>query len=252
MADQNSSGGASIKELKYSEFNALVTSGNVKSLLLDEGEQVISGETTSGEKFWTVMSRYDEKLIDTLIDRNIPFEVEQSKKQSIFVSFLLSVLPILLFIGVWIYLMRQMQGGAGKGAMSFGKSKARLLNQDTNRVTFDDVAGVEESKEEVQEIVEFLRDPSRFQKLGGRMPSGILMTGNPGTGKTLLAKAIAGEARVPFFSISGSDFVEMFVGVGASRVRDMFEQAKKNAPCIIFIDEIDACLLYTSPSPRDS
>jgi len=137
-------------------------------------------------------------------------------------------------------LMRQMQGGAGRGAMSFGKSKARLLTQDNNRVTFDDVAGVEESKEEVQEIVEFLRDPSKFQKLGGRMPTGVLMTGNPGTGKTLLAKAIAGEARVPFFSISGSDFVEMFVGVGASRVRDMFEQAKKNAPCIIFIDEIDA------------
>jgi len=145
-----------------------------------------------------------------------------------------------LFIGVWIYLMRQMQGGGGKGAMSFGKSKAKLLNQDSNRVTFDDVAGVEESKEEVQEVVDFLRDPSKFQKLGGRMPSGILMTGSPGTGKTLLAKAIAGEARVPFFSISGSDFVEMFVGVGASRVRDMFEQAKKNAPCIIFIDEIDA------------
>ena len=240
LADQNNSSGAALKEYKYSEFNALVTSGSVKSLLLDEGEQMISGETGNGERFWTVMSRYDQKLIDTLIDRNIPFEVKQSKKQSIFVTFLLSVLPILLFIGVWIYLMRQMQGGAGKGAMSFGKSKARLLNQDTNRVTFDDVAGVEESKEEVQEIVEFLRDPSRFQKLGGRMPSGILMTGNPGTGKTLLAKAIAGEARVPFFSISGSDFVEMFVGVGASRVRDMFEQAKKNAPCIIFIDEIDA------------
>ncbi len=240
LADQGGTTGVAAKELKYSEFNALVTSGGVKNLLLDEGEKVISGEQVSGEKFWTVMSQYDQKLIDTLIDRSIPFEIKQPEKQSLWVSILTSVLPILLFIGVWIYLMRQMQGGAGKGAMSFGKSKARLLNQDSNRVTFDDVAGVEESKEEVQEIVEFLRDPSRFQKLGGRMPSGILMTGNPGTGKTLLAKAIAGEARVPFFSISGSDFVEMFVGVGASRVRDMFEQAKKSAPWIIFIDEIDA------------
>jgi len=217
-----------------------VTNDNVKSLMLDEGELRIVGEYKSGGEFWTVMSRYDPKLIDTLIDRGIQFEVVPLKKTSLFMQVLLNAIPFILIIGIWIYLMRQMQGGGGKGAMSFGKSKARLLNQDTNRVTFDDVAGVEESKEEVQEIVEFLRDPSRFQKLGGRMPSGVLMTGSPGTGKTLLAKAIAGEARVPFFSISGSDFVEMFVGVGASRVRDMFEQAKKNAPCIIFIDEIDA------------
>ena len=240
LADQNSPDGASSNELKYSDFMAQITNDNVKSLVIDEGELKIIGEDDSGSKFWTVMTRQDEKLIDTLLDRGIPFEIKQAEGRSLLTTILVNTLPILLFIGVWIYLMRQMQGGGGKGAMSFGKSKARLLDQDTNRVTFDDVAGVEESKEEVQEIVEFLRDPSRFQKLGGRMPSGILLTGSPGTGKTLLAKAIAGEARVPFFSISGSDFVEMFVGVGASRVRDMFEQAKKSAPCIIFIDEIDA------------
>jgi cell division protease FtsH len=240
LADQNSSAGATTNELKYSDFMRQLTDGNVKSLLIDEGELKILGEDTSGGRFWTVMTRQDERLIDTLIDRGIPFEVKQAEGRSLLTTILVNTLPILLFIGVWIYLMRQMQGGGGKGAMSFGKSKARLLTQDSNRVTFEDVAGVEESKEEVQEIVDFLRDPSRFQKLGGRMPSGILLTGSPGTGKTLLAKAIAGEAEVPFFSISGSDFVEMFVGVGASRVRDMFEQAKKNAPCIIFIDEIDA------------
>ena len=240
LADQNSSAGAATEELKYSDFMAQVTNDNVKTLILDEGELRITGQYKSGGNFWAVMTRFDEQLIDTLIARGIPFEVKQPEGRSLLTTILVNTLPILLFIGVWIYLMRQMQGGGGKGAMSFGKSKARLLDQDTNRVTFDDVAGVEESKEEVQEIVEFLRDPSRFQKLGGRMPSGILLTGSPGTGKTLLAKAIAGEAEVPFFSISGSDFVEMFVGVGASRVRDMFEQAKKSAPCIIFIDEIDA------------
>jgi cell division protease FtsH len=240
LADQNTSTGTTTKELKYSEFMQQVRNDNVKSLLLDEGELRIVGEYKSGGDFSTVMTRFDDKLIDTLVDRGIQFEVKQPEGRSLLTTILVNTLPILLFIGVWIYLMRQMQGGGGKGAMSFGKSKARLLDQDTNRVTFDDVAGVEESKEEVQEIVEFLRDPSRFQKLGGRMPSGVLLTGSPGTGKTLLAKAIAGEARVPFFSISGSDFVEMFVGVGASRVRDMFEQAKKSAPCIIFIDEIDA------------
>ncbi len=240
FADNNTPASAQSSEKSYSEFMDLIVSGGVSNVVVDEGELVISGEDSSGNKVWTVMSRLDQKLIDTLVDRNINFTVVQPEPRSMLTSILLNILPVLLFIGVWIYLMRQMQGGAGKGAMSFGKSKARLLNQDNNRVTFDDVAGVEESKEEVQEIVEFLRDPSRFQKLGGRMPSGILMTGSPGTGKTLLAKAIAGEARVPFFSISGSDFVEMFVGVGASRVRDMFEQAKKNAPCIIFIDEIDA------------
>ena len=241
LADQGSSVSGQSSELKYSEFMSRITNGDVKTAIIDEGEFVIQGEDSSGKKFWAVMSRQDNKLIDTLIDRNIPFEVRQAEGPSLLKSILVNALPLILIVGVWIYLMRQMQGGGGGGgAMSFGKSKARLLDQDTNRVTFSDVAGVEESKEEVQEIVEFLRDPSRFQKLGGRMPSGILLTGSPGTGKTLLAKAIAGEAKVPFFSISGSDFVEMFVGVGASRVRDMFEQAKKNAPCIIFIDEIDA------------
>ena len=226
-------------ELKYSDFMAQLTDKKISNVIVDEGELKISGDL-SGKRVWSVMSMQDDKLIDTLIERKIGFEVIQAKGRSIWMSILVNTLPILLFIGVWIYLMRQMQGGGGKGAMSFGKSKARLLNQENNRITFDDVAGIEESKEEVQEIVEFLRDPTKFTKLGGRMPSGVLLTGSPGTGKTLLAKAIAGEAGVPFFSISGSDFVEMFVGVGASRVRDMFEQAKKSAPCIIFIDEIDA------------
>jgi len=238
LADQSTQT-QDVKEWKYSEFMSKVTSGSVNNVVLDEGERLITGETASGESFKVVMP-YDEKLIDTLVDRGVNFEAKEPERGSIWTTILINTLPILLFIGVWIYLMRQMQGGGGKGAMSFGKSRARMLDQTNNRVTFEDVAGVEESKEEVQEIVEFLRDPSRFQKLGGRMPSGVLMTGSPGTGKTLLAKAIAGEAEVPFFSISGSDFVEMFVGVGASRVRDMFEQAKKNAPCIIFIDEIDA------------
>ena len=228
-----------VEEWKYSEFMASATANGVNNVVLDESQRLITGETSTGKKFKVVMP-YDEKLVDTLVDRDISFEAKEPDRGSIWTSILINTLPILLFIGVWIYLMRQMQGGGGKGAMSFGKSRARMLDQDKNRVTFDDVAGVEESKEEVSEIVEFLRDPSKFQKLGGRMPSGILLNGSPGTGKTLLAKAIAGEADVPFFSISGSDFVEMFVGVGASRVRDMFEQAKKNAPCIIFIDEIDA------------
>ncbi len=240
LADQNTPTNGAPRQVQYSEFNDMVTSGRISALVLDEDKRMISGQDSNGNAFWTVMTGQDLALIDTLIKYDVPFEVKAPERRSILTTILINTLPILLFIGVWIYLMRQMQGGAGRGAMSFGKSKARLLTQDNNRVTFDDVAGVEESKEEVQEIVEFLRDPSKFQKLGGRMPTGVLMTGSPGTGKTLLAKAIAGEARVPFFSISGSDFVEMFVGVGASRVRDMFEQAKKNAPCIIFIDEIDA------------
>ncbi len=239
MADRNSAGMSNPNEVSYSDFMNMVIGGDVKRVELDEQSRLILGEDKSGKRFYTVMAD-DGQLIDTLLKRDVPFDVKAPEGASIWRAILVNTLPILLFIGVWIYLMRQMQGGGGKGAMSFGKSKARLLNQENNRVTFDDVAGVEESKEEVQEIVEFLRDPSKFQKLGGRMPSGVLMTGSPGTGKTLLAKAIAGEAQVPFFSISGSDFVEMFVGVGASRVRDMFDQAKKNAPCIIFIDEIDA------------
>ena len=242
LADRSASPQSRVTELKYSEFFDKITEkGTINSVVIDLGSDTIIGvDSSTGDRYEAVMPS-DPKLIDTLIERQIEFEVKRDEGRSLFTTILINTIPFFLIIGVWIYLMRQMQGGGGRGgAMSFGKSRARLLNQDTNRVTFDDVAGVEESKEEVQEIVEFLRDPSRFQKLGGRMPSGVLMTGSPGTGKTLLAKAIAGEARVPFFSISGSDFVEMFVGVGASRVRDMFEQAKKNAPCIIFIDEIDA------------
>ncbi|MEO0368923.1 MAG: ATP-dependent zinc metalloprotease FtsH [Pseudomonadota bacterium] len=241
LADRNATTQPRVNELKYSEFMSKLTrDGTINNVVIDRGTETISGaDPSNGARYQAVMP-YDPALIDTLIERDISFEVKRAEARSIWLTILINTIPILLFIGVWVYLMRQMQGGGGRGAMSFGKSRARLLNQDTNRVTFEDVAGVEESKEEVQEIVEFLRDPTKFQKLGGRMPSGVLMTGSPGTGKTLLAKAIAGEARVPFFSISGSDFVEMFVGVGASRVRDMFEQAKKSAPCIIFIDEIDA------------
>jgi len=184
----------------------------------------------------------DPELINDLVKNDIDFEVKERQGRSLLLEFLLSWGPMLLLIGVWVFFMRQMQGGGGgkNNPMSFGKSKAKMLNEDQVKVTFKDVAGVEEAKEEVGELVEFLRDPSKFQKLGGKIPRGVLMAGSPGTGKTLLAKAIAGEAKVPFFTISGSDFVEMFVGVGASRVRDMFEQAKKHAPCIIFIDEIDA------------
>ena len=235
----NSSTSENASELTYSEFMGKVTNGSVNNVIIDHDNRIITGDTNSGEKFKVVMTN-DGKLVDALYERGVTFQAKEPKRSSIWTTILVNTIPFLILIGIWIYLMRQMQGGGGKGAMSFGKSRARMLDQDKNRVTFDDVAGVEESKEEVGEIVEFLRDPSRFQKLGGRMPSGILLNGSPGTGKTLLAKAIAGEAGVPFFSISGSDFVEMFVGVGASRVRDMFEQAKKNAPCIIFIDEIDA------------
>jgi cell division protease FtsH len=183
---------------------------------------------------------YDPQLVDDLIKNNVRFSAKPEEEPSMLMSLFISWFPMLLLIGVWIFFMRQMQGGGKGGAFSFGKSKARMLDQDTNTVTFQDVAGCDEAKEEVKEIVDYLRDPSRYQSLGGRIPRGILLCGSPGTGKTLLAKAIAGEAKVPFFSISGSDFVEMFVGVGAARVRDMFEQAKKNSPCIIFIDEIDA------------
>jgi cell division protease FtsH len=180
-------------------------------------------------------------MIDDLVENHVDFKVDPPESQSFLTQVFISWFPMLLLVGVWVFFMRQMQGGGGgRGAMSFGKSKARLIEEDQIKITFADVAGVEEAKEDVQEMVDFLKDPSKFQKLGGKIPRGALMVGPPGTGKTLLAKAIAGEARVPFFSISGSDFVEMFVGVGASRVRDMFEQAKKNAPCIIFIDEIDA------------
>ncbi len=227
-------------ELPYSDFLREVRSDNVQNVEISADGGTIVGKKKGGGDFVT-SAPLDFKLIDDLIAHRV--EVVQKPKEgtNILVTILVNALPILLFLGVFIYFMRQMQsGGGGKGAMSFGRSRARLQGEDQVKITFADVAGVDEAKEEVQELVEFLRDPGKFQRLGGRIPRGVLMVGSPGTGKTLLAKAIAGEAKVPFFTISGSDFVEMFVGVGASRVRDMFEQAKKHAPCIIFIDEIDA------------
>jgi cell division protease FtsH len=226
------------KSLSYSEFIAEVKSGHIKSVDIDG--RTVKGISVSGEGF-TTYAPDDPQMINDLLANEVTVQATPPEKRSLLLDILISWFPMLLLIGVWIFFMRQMQGGgAGRGAMSFGKSKARLMGEDQIKVTFADVAGVEEAKEEVQELVEFLRDPGKFQKLGGKIPRGVLMVGSPGTGKTLLAKAIAGEAKVPFFSISGSDFVEMFVGVGASRVRDMFIQAKKHSPCIIFIDEIDA------------
>ncbi len=226
--------------LAYSDFLEQVKKGEVERVVIENQE--IRGELKGGQRFSAYSPETDNRsMIGTLLDNKVRFDGQPPKETPILLQLLYSSFPILLLIAVWVYFMRQMQGGgAGRGAMSFGKSKARMLNADQVKVTFADVAGVEEAKQEVAELVEFLKDPGKFQKLGGKIPRGVLMSGSPGTGKTLLAKAIAGEAGVPFFSISGSDFVEMFVGVGASRVRDMFEQAKKNAPCIIFIDEIDA------------
>ncbi|MFZ1343418.1 ATP-dependent zinc metalloprotease FtsH [Thiothrix eikelboomii] len=225
--------------ISYSEFLQNVYSKNVKEV--DIRGQKIIGVTTNGERFTTYSPPSDEKMVSDLLANGVKVNAAPPEERSIFWDIVISWVPFLLIIGLWIYIMRQMQGGGGgRGAMSFGKSRARMMTEDQVKVTFNDVAGCDEAKEEVAELVEFLRDPSKFQKLGGKIPRGVLMVGSPGTGKTLLAKAIAGEAKVPFFSISGSDFVEMFVGVGASRVRDMFEQAKKHAPCIIFIDEIDA------------
>ncbi|MDU8927295.1 ATP-dependent zinc metalloprotease FtsH [Alisedimentitalea sp. MJ-SS2] len=224
------------RELSYSEFVTAVEEGRVSNVTLD-GEQVRFRGNDG--KDYVVIKPQDAEVTDLLIDSNIPVKAE-SQEQSGFQTFILSLLPFLLLIGVWVYFMNRMQGGRGGGAMGFGKSKAKMLTEKQGRVTFDDVAGIDEAKEELEEIVEFLRNPQKFSRLGGKIPKGALLVGPPGTGKTLLARAIAGEAGVPFFTISGSDFVEMFVGVGASRVRDMFEQAKKNAPCIVFIDEIDA------------
>jgi len=227
-------------QVDYTRFVQDVRQGQVRDATVDRNG-VIKGVKRSGEEFVSVIpGGYDKDLINDLVKQGVRASGELPEEPSILTSIFISWFPMLLLIGVWIFFMRQMQGGGGKGAMSFGKSKARLLSEDQIKTTFADVAGCDEAKEEVAELVDYLKDPSRFQKLGGRIPSGVLMVGQPGTGKTLLAKAIAGEAKVPFFSISGSDFVEMFVGVGASRVRDMFEQAKKSAPCIIFIDEIDA------------
>ncbi|MBT3706328.1 MAG: ATP-dependent zinc metalloprotease FtsH [Proteobacteria bacterium] len=225
------------QEIDYSVFLDEVERGAVDQVTISGDTIYITGR--NGEKYVTY-SPGDPGLVNDLLKADIAIKAQKEEGPSLLMQIFISWFPLLLLIGVWIFFMRQMQGGGGRGAMSFGKSKARLLTEDKNNITFEDVAGVDEAKEEVGELVEFLQDPSRFQKLGGRIPRGVLMTGSPGTGKTLLAKAIAGEAKVPFFTISGSDFVEMFVGVGASRVRDMFEQAKKNSPCIIFIDEIDA------------
>ena len=227
--------------LSYSDFLEQVQEGRVERVTVDG--YVIVGKRSDGESFKTIRPAIqDNGLIGDLINNNVLIEGKQPEQQSIWTQLLVASFPILVIIAVFMFFMRQMQGGAGGkgGPMSFGKSKARLLSEDQVKTTFADVAGCDEAKEEVTELVEFLRDPGKFQRLGGRIPRGVLMVGSPGTGKTLLAKAVAGEAKVPFFTISGSDFVEMFVGVGASRVRDMFEQAKKHAPCIIFIDEIDA------------
>ena len=231
---------ASVHPMAYSQFYSQLLSGQVSKVTI-EGRK-IQGITKSGDKFNTYSPETDNRaLIGDLLRNNVTIDAKPPEEQSLLLQIFINWFPMLLLVGVWVFFMRQMQGGgSGRGAMGFGKSRARMLTEEQNKVTFEDVAGVEEAKEEVGELVEFLRDPSKFQKLGGRIPKGVLMTGSPGTGKTLLAKAIAGEAKVPFFSISGSDFVEMFVGVGASRVRDMFDQAKKHAPCIIFIDEIDA------------
>ena len=227
--------------ISYSEFINQVKSSQIRSVVIEADGKTISGTYNNGTTFLTY-GLNDPKLVDDLLSNNIEILTEPPAKPSLFLQILIQWFPMLLLIGVWLFFMRQMQGGGGGkgGAMSFGKSKAKMMNEDENKVTFADVAGVEEAKQEVEELVEFLRDPSKFQKLGGKIPKGVLLVGSPGTGKTLLAKAIAGEAKVPFFTISGSDFVEMFVGVGASRVRDMFAQATKHAPCIIFIDEIDA------------
>jgi cell division protease FtsH len=223
--------------MEYSQFIDEVKQGNVAKVTI-EG-RVLKGVRNDGRKF-TTYSPSDPWLVSDLLKAGVIIEAKPEEEPSLLMNIFVSWFPMLLLIGVWIFFMRQMQGGGRGGAFSFGKSRARMLDESTNTVTFADVAGCEEAKEEVSELVDFLRDPGKFQKLGGRIPRGVLMVGSPGTGKTLLARAIAGEAKVPFFSISGSDFVEMFVGVGAARVRDMFEQAKKHAPCIVFIDEIDA------------
>src|SRR6478609_1385410 len=227
----------------YSDFLEEVRAKRIKSVQLQDvggGSTEIRARTSDDKELRTTATVLDRGLVGDLINNGVKFDVKPREEPSFLLSILASWGPILLLIGVWIYFMRQMQGGGKGGAFSFGKSKARMLDEANNTTTFADVAGCDEAKEEVKELVDFLKDPQKFQKLGGRIPRGVLLVGPPGTGKTLLAKAIAGEAKVPFFSISGSDFVEMFVGVGAARVRDMFEQAKKNAPCIIFIDEIDA------------
>ena len=246
----NFSVSAGPEELEYSNFVELVNKSQVRNVVIDG--LVISGERYNGEPFETIQPQVGDKaLIDDMLEHGVSFKGSRPEQQSIWSQLLVASFPIIVIIIVFVFFMRQMQGGVGGrgGPLTFGKSKAKLLGEDQINTNFTDVAGVDEAKEDVQELVEFLQDPSRFQKLGGRIPRGILMVGAPGTGKTLLARAIAGEAKVPFFSISGSDFVEMFVGVGASRVRDMFDQAKKQAPCIIFIDEIDAVGRHRGAGP---
>ena len=231
VSDQNN------REITFSQFTAEVDAGSISDVMISG--DTVKGRYATGGGFTTYIPQNDPNLISRLQARGVNISVKPENTGPTLLGVLISWFPMLLLIGVWVFFMRQMQGGAGK-AMGFGKSKAKLLTEAHGRVTFDDVAGIDEAKDDLQEIVDFLKDPTKFQRLGGRIPRGALLVGPPGTGKTLLARAIAGEAGVPFFTISGSDFVEMFVGVGASRVRDMFEQAKRNAPCIIFIDEIDA------------
>ena len=240
MVFQNFSPTTTGQQVNYSQFVEMVQEGQVRQVTID-GLQV-QGTRGDGSQFQTIRPQVsDNKLMDDLLANQVEVIGKEPERQSLWTQLLVAAFPILIIIALFVFFMRQMQGGGGgKGPMSFGKSKARLMSEDQIKTTFADVAGVDEAKEDVKELVDFLRDPSKFQRLGGSIPKGVLMVGQPGTGKTLLAKAIAGEAKVPFFSISGSDFVEMFVGVGASRVRDMFEQAKKQSPCIIFIDEIDA------------
>lgn len=229
----------SAEKISYSAFLKEIEQGQVASVIIED-DKVIRGIEKNNRRFVTYMPVNDDALLGTLLKNNINVSGQEKQQESFLLHLFINWFPMLLLIGVWVFFMRQMQGGGGRGAMSFGRSRARLLGEDQVKVTFADVAGVDEAKDEVKELVDFLRDPTKFQNLGGRIPRGVLLVGSPGTGKTLLARAVAGEAKVPFFTISGSDFVEMFVGVGASRVRDMFEQAKKQAPCIIFIDEIDA------------
>src|SRR6266853_7048592 len=226
------------KQPEFSELVQMVKDGKVASVVINSATGDVTGRTKLGDEFRSTVPPTYNDFTTLLLDKGVQARVEKDNGGN-WTNILFNFLPFALIIGFWVFMMRQMQSGGNK-ALSFGKSRARLHSSQQKKVTFKDVAGVEEAKEELQEIIEFLREPQKFQKLGGRIPKGVLLIGPPGTGKTLLARAIAGEASVPFFSISGSDFVEMFVGVGASRVRDLFEQGKKNAPCIIFIDEIDA------------
>src|ERR1700759_840164 len=234
---QSSGTHQSTSAINYTQFNQYVDQGTVKDVTI-QGDQ-ITGHTTGGQAFSTTSPTNDPQLVPHMLQKNVPITVKPADDGFNLLGILLNWFPMLLIVGIWVFFIRQMQSGGGK-AMGFGKSRAKLLTERQGRVTFEDVAGVDEAKDDLKEIVDFLRDPQKFQRLVGRIPKGVLLVGPPGTGKTLLARAIAGEANVPFFTISGSDFVEMFVGVGASRVRDMFEQAKKNSPCIVFIDEIDA------------